>query len=271
MTSTYSSSSSHVDPKSLKRPDSFMVLMGNFFTELAQNTRVLIAGLVALIVLGTAIALYSQRETTKVGEGRDALFKADKTFETELKALATALKPPATTPSKDKKADAAKTQPDSFDLEAVVYQKLDVDQKFPGTVKELSTIEKSYSGNRIGYEASVKLGGLYFDHAQYDKALPWFEKAVSSAPGHFEKALALSSLGYAQENLAKPADAIQSFQKALNMGEVSLKGDLLLALARNYESNHDTAKARGAYDQILSDLPNTDYSKTAERYKSQLK
>jgi tetratricopeptide (TPR) repeat protein len=116
----------------------------------------------------------------------------------------------------------------------------------------------------------MKLGTLYFDHGDFAKALPWFEKAAQSASGSFERALALSSVAYTQENLGKPSDAVQTYQKALNLGEGGLKGDLLLGMARSYEALQDTAKARSSYDQILKDLPGTEYAKSAELYKGWL-
>ena len=104
----------------------------------------------------------------------------------------------------------------------------------------------------------------------FEKAQPWYQKAADTAKGKFEKSLSLSALGYSFENLGKHANAIESFQKALDLGENSLKGDLLLALARCYGSIHDVAKARSTYDRVLSDLPNTEYAKNAELYKNQL-
>ena len=107
-------------------------------------------------------------------------------------------------------------------------------------------------------------------HGEFTKALPWYEKASDSAPDSFEKALAFSSLGYVHESLGKPTEALQSFQKALNLGEGSLKGDLLMGVARSYEAVHDSANARSTYDKILTELPNTEYAKSAELFKDQL-
>ena len=60
------------------------------------------------------------------------------------------------------------------------------------------------------------------------------------------------------------------FQKALELGEGSLKGDLLMAIARCQETLHDSSKARSIYDRILSELPNTEYAKAADINKAQL-
>ena len=151
-----------------------------------------------------------------------------------------------------------------------MFQKIDVDAKFQNSVKKLTEVQTNWNGTRSAFEARQKLGNLYFHHGEYSKSLPWFEKAFASAPNTFEKAQILSAMGYAQENLGQTDAAIQSYQKAIQLGEGSLKGDLLMAMARCYEFLKDTAKARSTYDQVLVDLPNTEYSKTAELYKGRL-
>ena len=147
---------------------------------------------------------------------------------------------------------------------------MDVDTHYPEAVKKLKAVDQDFTKTRPAFEARLKLGNLYFNHGNFEKALPWFQKAVDTAPAKLEKALALSAVGYTYENLGKGNTAIQSFQKAIDLGESSVKGELLIAIARCYEEIHDTAKARSTYDQILSELPNTEYAKNAEVYKSQL-
>jgi tetratricopeptide (TPR) repeat protein len=268
MSSTYSSASPGLDRKSLKKPDGFLAAISRFFSQIAQHTNVFIIVIAVLIGVGIIAGYWMNHLESKSDDARNALFLAEKAIETETKALA-ALEKPAV-PADPKKKAATPESPDPSALEAISYKKLDVDQKFPDAVKKLKAVDDQFSGTRAAHEARLKLATLYYDHGEFAKALPWYEKAAGSAPGNFEKALALSSVGYTYENLAKPNEAIHSYQKALNLGEGGLKGELLLGMARSYEALHDTAKARSTYDRIVTELPNTEHSKTAELYRGWL-
>ena len=263
MASTFSHSGTTVDRKSLKRPDGFTSAITGLFNDLSKQTGLLLVFLGALLGLGVLAALYMNHLDSRSEAARNALFSGDKAMETEMKALATAESPKALKDSADKIAPEALA-------ETVAYKKLDVDRQFPETVKKLQEVDATFGNTRSAYEARLKLGDLYYNHSEFSKAVPWYEKASDTAPNNFEKAVAFSSLGYTQENLGKPSEAIQAFQKALNLGEGSLKGDLLLGLARSYEAMHDSANARSTYDRILSELPNTDSAKSAEIFKSQI-
>lgn len=277
MASTFSTVGTGFDRKSLKKPDGFVSAVSRFFSSMNKHTTGLIGAVVGLIALGVIVGLWMNRIDAKTEASRNALYLAEKTMGTELKALAEKVKPPvAPTQKKSKNQDKDKNPEADLALqsaqwEAAATQKLDVDANFPEAVKKLKAVETDFGKTRAAHEARLKLGNLYYNHGEYAKAVAWYEKAVSSAPGNFEKTLALSALGYTYENLGKPSEAVQTYQKAVNLGEGGLKGDLLLGMARSYEALHDTAKARSTYDQILSELSGTDYAKSAEVYKSWLK
>lgn len=251
--------SSEVSRKSLKQPDSFYRLLTEFFQNITQNSRAVILGVAVLLALGVGVGFYLNHSESHAAAGQNSLFWADKAYEKELKALEPSDK------SKKESGSVAKAV-----VSPSIEKSVDVEQKFPETLKKLLQTEKDFSRTRAGFEARLKLGDLYYHYNQYNKALPWYQKAVDSAPANFEKAVALASLGYTYENLGNSSEAIQTYQKALNLGEGSLKGDLLLGVARGHEAAHDNAKARSIYDQILADLPNTEFAKSAEIYKAQL-
>jgi TolA-binding protein len=145
-----------------------------------------------------------------------------------------------------------------------------VDAKFPEAVKKYKDVIAQFDGTRAAHEARLALGTLYYNHGAPAEAVPLFQAAAGSATGSFEKSVALESWGYALENDGKYAEAITAFEKAANYAEGSVKGDSLLAIARCHEAMHDVAKARSTYDQILSQLPNTDAAKAAEGLKAKL-
>ncbi|MEO5970040.1 MAG: tetratricopeptide repeat protein [Bdellovibrionia bacterium] len=277
MSSTTSNSHS-VDRKAIKRPDGFLAALHEFFDYVANNANVFLAGVASLLIVGLIVAFFMNRSGARSEVASDALYLAEKTLNTEIKSMADLNKPVAAhaTAAKTNAEGVKKAATDEENgrvaeaREKLRYQKMDVDAKLPGAVQKLKEVEQSYTGTRSAFEARVKLGDLYYDHGDYAKGLPWFQKAVDSAPAKLEKALALSSLGYTYENLSQHNEAIQAYQKANSLGQASVKGDLLLGIARCYEALHDSAKARSTYDQILTELPNTEFSKSAELYKNQL-
>jgi tetratricopeptide (TPR) repeat protein len=282
MPSSTISETTPVAPKRSKGSDGFTSSIEGLFTGLAKNSRAMVVCVIVLAVIAGGIALYLTRQQARSEEGRNALFLAQKSVQDGLKAIAVAEAPPApatakVTAGEVKDAKGAKPDPKNdpkkkpeADLEAVAFKKLDVDAKVADGVAKLKHVAEEYQGTRAGYEASVQLGNLYYDHGDPAKSAEWFSKASDAAPGQFERALALSSLGYAQENAGKSADAAQTYERALNLGEGSIKGDVLLGMARSYEALHDSAKAKSTYDKITSELPNTEYSRTAELRKARL-
>jgi tetratricopeptide (TPR) repeat protein len=266
--SSTSSSSTHINRKSLKRPDRLLKALTGAFDKVSSKSNVVVLALLGLLGLAVAVGLFMNHLEAQADSARNALFLAGQSLTQELKSISDAEKPktPVVANLKDPKKPATPPVAET----PITFKKLDVDTQLPEAVKKLKDIDHEFGRRRAAFEARLKLGDLYFNHGETAKALPWYEKAVSSAPGKFEKALALSSLGYTYENLEKPTDALQTYQKAANLGEGSLKGDLLMGVARSYEAAKDSAKARSTYDKILTELPNTEYAKNAELYKNQL-
>ena len=83
-------------------------------------------------------------------------------------------------------------------------------------------------------------------------------------------ALALSSQGYALESLSKWTEAREQFEKGFNLGLASMKGELMMGMARTSEQLNEPEKAKEIYGRIMADLQNTDYARTAEVYSSLL-
>jgi tetratricopeptide (TPR) repeat protein len=244
------------------KQDQFTSTVYQVFDGIGHNLKTWTVIVLLALCVGGAIAFFTNRSNSREEMANNALFTAQKTLETQLKAM---VPPPA-----QKDADPAKQAP-APGIETVQFKKFDVDAKLGDAVKKFKEVSEQYAGTRAGFEARLALGNLYYSHGEAAKAVSWFEQAVQAAPHAADKAMALSSLGYAQEGAGKVQEAVQTYQNALNQGEASLKGDLLLAImARCYELMHDSAKARSTYDQILSQLPNTDFSKSAEASKAQL-
>lgn len=263
--------SSSVSHKSLKRPDEFVSAVQRFFDDIGKHTRGITVALIALVVLSAAgIFMVSQREA-KSESARGALFNAQKTLEKELKAIAAAQAPAAPAKDSAKESKDAKTPPATTPgIETVLYKKLDVDTQLKESVSQLKLVEEKYPSSRAAYEARLTLGNLYRDHGSVAQSEPWYRKALDSAPNAFERTVASLALGHALEDQSKHKDAIQAFEKNLKQAPESLKGEVLLSIARNHEQLHDTAKARSTYDQIISQMPTSEHARTAEALKAQL-
>jgi TolA-binding protein len=260
--------------KSLKKPDEFLTATTGIFDSIAKNTRMLmiaLAGIVAVIALGSYI--HSRNESRSLA-ANNAMFLAEKSLEKEMKALAKA-NAPAAAPKltaadskNDKNAKPAEAEPD---VEAVLFKKVDVDTQFPEAVSKLKEIAENFKGTRSAFEAQLTLGRLYFDHQQSEKALPWLIHALGSAPNSNEKMIAQLAVGHVQESLGKYDDAARDYEAVVKASpQGTLKADVLLSLARTQELLHDSEKAKGLYDQIITQMPGTEYAKTAELLKAQL-
>jgi TolA-binding protein len=231
-----------------------------------HNSKALYTLVGALIVVGIVAGLINNQRNEKAEKGRNALYAASRTYQTQLEAMKPAPDPAgaAASGTKDKKAEPV-LPPGA----GAKFEKLDVDAKLADSVAKYKAVIKDYDGSRAAFEARLALGDLYFNHGEAAKAAPWYAEATQSAPAGFEKMLSFYSLGHSQESAGKPKEALEAYENALNLGE-GLKGDLMLAIARNHESLKDTAKAKSTYEQILSQLPNTEYARLAEFFKGRL-
>ena len=274
------------DIRMTRNADGFTKSIYRFFDNMARHSRAFIVLLAVGFVIAAVIGFTLNQREMRSGEAKNALFNAQKASEKELKALALVMKPPAP----DKKAAAeeadevdgakptdaaakakkAAPKPPEGNPSDIEFAKFDVDGKLPESVKAFTGVADKFSGSRIGTDAQLALGQLYYQHGQPEKAAAWFQKAADGASGRLDRALAFAALGYSKESSGALPEATQLFEKALDLGEASLKGDLLMAIARCQEGMKDVAKARSTYERITKELPNTDYAKNADVYKGLL-
>lgn len=250
-------------------------VISNSMTQIAMSAtkqkRLLFVGVVILLAATLAASLYLTKRNAFRAQASEALFKARSTLETEMKAFATSLAPPAkkADPKADPKKAAAPVAPPSTD-----FVKFDVDTKLGGAIAALEGVAKTYPNTLAGFDAKMELGSIYFEHGEgagaYEKALRWFESAASSAPGDEYSSTALYSQGYAQEALGQCAEAVKTFDRAVNAGAGPLLGELLRAKARCQETAGDKAGAKTTYETITKKLPNTEHARFAETKKASL-
>lgn len=266
MASTFMHENSGIDHKSLKTPDRFLSALNHGVFSLFQHKGAVIGIILVFVLAGVAGAFWMNRATHLSVEANNAFYKAEKSLEIDIQNL---IKKEAPSQSVDKAQEKGKA-PSRQEEGAVEFKKLDVASVYAQSLPLLKSVSEKYPKTRAGFEATLQVGNLYFKHGDSVQAQVWFEKASHGAQKAMDKAIAYSSLGYTLENQGKMKEAITAFQKALTQGEPSLKGDLMLAMARCYENLQDVAKARGVYDQISVELPKSEYSKVAEQRKNRL-
>ena len=94
--------------------------------------------------------------------------------------------------------------------------------------------------------------------------------AASAAPSNEQAISALYNLGYTQEALGRCADSVKSFDRALNSGSGPFLGELLRGKARCQETLGDKAGAKSTYENMIKQLPGSEYAKIAEAKKAAL-
>jgi predicted negative regulator of RcsB-dependent stress response len=228
-------STSHLDRKELKRPDAFLEKAGGVMEFVQANARAFLVAVALLFVIGLGVAFYTTAQNRRNQQASAELYVAKK-------ALTPVLK---TTEDWEKTA--------SKELQAV------------------SDVAKKYSGTQAGYEAYLLIGDTYFDHGNSSRAAEEYKQAVGAAPNRTMKLLAQHSYAYALENAKNYDGAIDALRQIVNSGDKALRGDALMALARNYELKGDKTKAIEQYDLISKDFPNSELGKNAEVAKSRLK
>lgn len=198
--------------------------------------------LIVLIVLGGATTFGVQRHLeTKEMESKNALFRIQKTFVEENTKV----------PEKDRAPGVT----------------LDVDANYPKTVAELNAISvASGTPKRVGFEAALKLGNLYFEHNQFKKSEPAFQKAVSLAGSPFQKATALYFLGLSQEQNGDAKQAITQFQSGLGENVEGLKADLMLGLVRLNLKAGDASKAKVFSERLNKEMQGSKQAELAQSW-----
>ncbi len=264
MTTTFSDSASSLDKKELKRPDAFQA-SGAGVVKKARSQQSLwlgfaVAGL-ALVGAWSAWSSYQESQSKKAGE---LLYSARLAEEKEIQAQL----PKPATPEKGKNSEAEVANTSA----ALESEKLDLASRFPETLKAYQAVISQYPSTQASIEARLTLGRRYLNHGQAAQAVSLFEEAAKKASGA-DRATAWNAAGYAYETSGQGTQAAQAFEKSAAeapKGFDAVRGDSLLSQARVLEASNDSARAKQVYERILKELPNSEFSKTAELAKSRL-
>lgn len=81
--------------------------------------------------------------------------------------------------------------------------------------RQLNTFQEILKKNPNDYEALVGLGNLYYDIGQFEKAISYYEKAVSIK----KDPDIITDLGTCMREIGKPEEAMKLYEEALKIDE----------------------------------------------------
>lgn len=258
----------NVEPTSPSSPQNSSSVLSSSGIDQTQLFK-FVGGLAVLAIAGGGIySAVKSRHVSQAEKANNALYQAKKSVEKDLLAFG------ATVP--EIKTEMEKAPKEVAKIQAVMEKlstgtiAIDVPVVYSQSFKALQKVAEDFPGTRAAFESLMGIADLYTQAQKPADAAPWYEKAIKSAPGRMDEAMAWIGLGYAYENSKKYKEAVDAFERSILKGDPVVKGDVLLAIARCHELSKDTAKAKSTYDKILTDLPNTEYAKSAEYFKKQL-
>ena len=265
MSTSFSRSNIKLDRKSLKKPDEFLAVLRKFFSPVVNNSRHFFIAFAAAVVLALGVFAYLKVLENKSEQAMNALYLAQKQVQLDFDAMLQS----KNTNKADKSNKEAQAKENAL-AAAFYYESLDVNQEYSKSLALFENVQKEYSGTDAAFEAKVALGNLYQRHQQLEKALVSFNEALEQTSNRTEKAYVYFAVATVQEDLGKSEESLKTLREALLLNNEQIKGDLLLAIARNHELLKDQAKAKEVYTQVVEELKGSTYAKAAELYLGQL-
>jgi tetratricopeptide (TPR) repeat protein len=145
----------------------------------------------------------------------------------------------------------------------------EIDLRFAEAITLFKDIYIQFKKTRPAFDACLKLGKLYLDEFQFVLATEWYEKALKIAPNRTEKAWVFFSLAYAHEGVENFSESVRFLNQALDLGEESLRGEMLVALFRNYRLLKDQKQAKIIYEKITGEFRGSEYAKMVSAFEDE--
>jgi tetratricopeptide (TPR) repeat protein len=122
---------------------------------------------------------------------------------------------------------------------------------------ELSRIAENYAGSRSADEASILLAQTRLAQGQSQQAIDVLTQFAPKASADY-RSQAYGLLGAAYENLGHPKEAAEAYEQASKSGRLPFeRAQYLSDAGRAWLAARDTARAVGAYQEIVSKLDST--------------
>jgi tetratricopeptide (TPR) repeat protein len=126
-------------------------------------------------------------------------------------------------------------------------------------------IFKQYGSKNAARTARIIYGDICYKAGEADQAVSMYKRAlIDFGQSPALKPLVLSGLGHAYMLKKEYPQAIRYFKMITADNEKTLKSDALFNLAWLYEKTGDKKKSVATYKQLLTDFPDTLYSRLAK-------
>jgi tetratricopeptide (TPR) repeat protein len=273
------------------RLDATQLVIGEGLLSSLREPKVLGVAIAAVVATVLGYSLWNSHQATRLKAGNDAFYLAQKGLDdTYLRAARTQLglpaeaKKEAPAPDGDKKqteaekaAEGAKRQKDqaeatqvNAELEKIKTAPVEVDAVYAKQVKQLREVVAEFGSIRPGFEARMELGGLYYDHGAFAKAVSEYEAGANSAPTALDRALAWNLTATARESAGQSQEAFAAFEKAAASGEPTAQADALFGIARTAMKLDRAPRAREALEQVKKQFAESPQAARAESLLSEI-
>ncbi len=133
------------------------------------------------------------------------------------------------------------------------------DEAYRNVSGEFQRIVEKYGGNAAGKLARVSYANISYNAGDYQKAIELYKPALNDFKDHpLVYNFILSGLGYAYQQMGEDRNAAMYFEKVAST-DSSIRDEALFNLGLLYESLGDRNKSYQAFQQILSNFPNSMY------------
>ena len=209
--------------KLLKEPDEFITLSGKIIQFAMEYKTHFTYGIGILVALAVLIAGYRFFTIRSENKSLALLDRAVSTYQTALR-----------------------TQ--------------DIQRAYQAVIKDFRMILDKYGNKEGGKLARVTFANICFDAGEYSEAIKLYEESLKN----FEHQpmiynLILSGLGYANEQLNEHQRAVTYFEKIVARDDKILGDEALFNLGMLYEKLGEKSKSENAFQQIISDFPDSMY------------
>jgi len=130
-------------------------------------------------------------------------------------------------------------------------------KNYPLAASELSRVIENYSGTKSAQEATILLAQVRLAQGHPQQAIEILDKFAGSA-SHDYQPQAYGLLGAAYENISRPKDAAQAYEKASEAARFPfLAAQFMSDAGRAWLAGGDTTRAKASYQTIVSKYDST--------------
>ena len=129
--------------------------------------------------------------------------------------------------------------------------------------KDFERVLDQYSDRETSRISRVIYADICYDSGQFDQALKLYQSALNDFGQEPYKSMILSGLAYSFEAKKDYKNAAAHFERIVSEGGALMKSEALFGLGRLYELAGDMEKSRSAYQQLVSDDPDSIYVEAA--------